>query len=78
MEINQVTSQIIDAAMKVHTALGPGLLESAYEACMAYELWTAPEFQRRTHEGWDHADRKWPVIVILAVARNIDARLAGG
>ena len=38
MEINQVTSQIIDAAMKVHTALGPGLLESAYEACMAYEL----------------------------------------
>ncbi|OFZ68127.1 MAG: hypothetical protein A2Z01_01120 [Betaproteobacteria bacterium RBG_16_58_11] len=24
--------------MKVHTALGPGLLESAYEACLAYEL----------------------------------------
>ena len=29
---------IIDAAMKVHTALGPGLLESAYEACLAHEL----------------------------------------
>lgn len=28
----------VDAAMKVHTKLGPGLLESAYEACLAYEL----------------------------------------
>ncbi|MDQ6959544.1 MAG: GxxExxY protein [Mariprofundaceae bacterium] len=28
----------IDAAMKVHTALGPGLLESAYEHCLCYEL----------------------------------------
>ena len=38
MEINQITGQIVDAAMKVHTKLGPGLLESAYEACLAYEL----------------------------------------
>lgn len=38
MDINWVSGQIIDAAMKVHTALGPGLLESAYEACLAYEL----------------------------------------
>jgi GxxExxY protein len=38
MEINDVSGQIIDAAMKVHKALGPGLLESAYEACLAYEL----------------------------------------
>ncbi len=38
MEINDVTGQIIDAAMKVHTALGPGLLESAYEACLTHEL----------------------------------------
>jgi len=29
---------VIDCAMKVHTALGPGLLESAYEACLDYEL----------------------------------------
>jgi GxxExxY protein len=35
---NAVTSKIIGAAMRVHSALGPGLLESAYEACMAYEL----------------------------------------
>lgn len=38
MELNEITGQIVDAAMKVHTKLGPGLLESAYEACLAYEL----------------------------------------
>ena len=38
MELNDITGQVIDAAMKVHTALGPGLLESAYEVCLAYEL----------------------------------------
>jgi GxxExxY protein len=38
METNEVTGQIIDAAIKVHTALGPGLLESAYEVCLAHEL----------------------------------------
>jgi GxxExxY protein len=38
MTINDITGQIVDAAMKVHTTLGPGLLESAYEACLAFEL----------------------------------------
>ncbi len=38
MDINQVSGQIVDAAMKVHSALGPGLLESAYEACLLFEL----------------------------------------
>jgi len=38
MENNQISGEIVDAAMKVHSALGPGLLESAYEACLAYEL----------------------------------------
>ena len=33
-----LTSQVIGAAIKVHRKLGPGLLESAYEACLAYEL----------------------------------------
>ena len=37
-ELNQITGQLIDAAMKVHTHLGPGLLESAYQACLAHEL----------------------------------------
>ncbi|HEY2170435.1 MAG TPA: GxxExxY protein [Candidatus Angelobacter sp.] len=36
--VNQVTHAIIGAAMKVHSALGPGLLEKAYSACLAYEL----------------------------------------
>ena len=38
MKINEISSQILDAAIKVHRNLGPGLLESAYEACLAYEL----------------------------------------
>jgi GxxExxY protein len=38
MHINEVSGQIVDAAMKVHTALGPGLLESAYEGCLLHEL----------------------------------------
>ena len=38
MEINKISGEIVDAAMKVHTALGPGLLESAYEICLRHEL----------------------------------------
>jgi len=38
MQINQITQEILDSAFKVHTSLGPGLLESAYKACLAYEL----------------------------------------
>jgi GxxExxY protein len=34
----EVAKMVIDAAFKVHTALGPGLLESVYETCLAYEL----------------------------------------
>lgn len=37
-QLNALTEQIIGAAMAVHRALGPGLLESAYEACLAFEL----------------------------------------
>ena len=35
---NQIGDAIIAAAMKVHSAVGPGLLESAYETCVTYEL----------------------------------------
>jgi GxxExxY protein len=37
-QLNQLTGRIIGAAVRVHRTLGPGLLESAYEACLAYEL----------------------------------------
>jgi GxxExxY protein len=36
--VNKITGMVISAAMKVHSQLGPGLLESAYEACLAHEL----------------------------------------
>lgn len=38
MTKDQITHEILDSAFKVHTALGPGLLESAYRTCLAYEL----------------------------------------
>ena len=38
MEINQITEKIIGAAIEIHKTLGPGLLESAYEECLCYEL----------------------------------------
>lgn len=41
MDENELSRIIIGRAMKVHTALGAGLLESAYEACLEYELLTA-------------------------------------
>lgn len=38
MEINEVTGKIIGCAIEVHRHLGPGLLESTYEACLLHEL----------------------------------------
>jgi len=38
LEKNQISGVIIQAACKVHTALGPGLLETAYQACLKHEL----------------------------------------
>ena len=36
--LNRLTSSVLDAAIRIHRALGPGLLESAYLACLEYEL----------------------------------------
>jgi GxxExxY protein len=38
MDIEELAAETLNAAFAVHTALGPGLLESAYEACMIHEL----------------------------------------
>ena len=38
MRENEITGEIVDVAYKIHTQLGPGLLESVYESVMAYEL----------------------------------------
>jgi GxxExxY protein len=38
MEMNEITQKVIGCAIEVHKDLGPGLLESAYEECLSYEL----------------------------------------
>ncbi len=49
-EINEITEKIIGAAIEVHRHLGPGLLESAYEECLCYELnQLGLGFQRQVH-----------------------------
>jgi GxxExxY protein len=37
-ETERIAKEIVDAAFKVHKALGPGLLESVYESCLTHEL----------------------------------------
>lgn len=38
MDCEPIAWEIVDAAIRVHTRIGPGMLESAYEACIEYEL----------------------------------------
>jgi GxxExxY protein len=38
MDVEDVGREIVDSAIQIHRALGPGLLESAYQRCLAYEL----------------------------------------
>ena len=38
MDKNEISGAVVDAAMKIHSALGPGLLESAYAVCLKHEL----------------------------------------
>jgi GxxExxY protein len=53
-EINAIAAQVFDAALQVHRATGPGLLEGVYEACLCHELSSRGiRFQRQV---------SWPVI----------------
>lgn len=38
MNENEIAKEVVDAAIKIHKTLGPGLLEKAYEECLAFEL----------------------------------------
>jgi GxxExxY protein len=38
LRVNQVSGAVVSSAMRVHSVLGPGLLESAYQGCLAHEL----------------------------------------
>jgi len=57
--INQISGKIIGAAINVHRELGPGLLESAYEICLAYELAEMGLF----------VERQWPLPVLYKRVR---------
>lgn len=41
MELNDISGKIIEFSIRIHRELGPGMLESAYEACLLYELYQA-------------------------------------
>ena len=57
--LNKITSDIIGCAIKVHRKLGPGLLESAYRKCLAYEL------QKLGY----HVEQEWPVPLVYETLR---------
>ena len=38
MELNEISGRVITCALKVHTAIGPGVLESVYQTCLLHEL----------------------------------------
>ena len=38
IEVESVAASVVDACLKIHRALGPGLLESTYQACLAHEM----------------------------------------
>ena len=44
MKPNDITREIVDAAYKLHTELGPGLLETVYEVALAHELQNQGEY----------------------------------
>jgi GxxExxY protein len=56
--VNDIATTVLEAAFSVHTSLGPGLLESVYEACMIYEL-RKKAIQSRTRLPYPYTIRMW-------------------
>jgi GxxExxY protein len=72
MHVNNVTSEIIGAAIEVHRALGPGLLESAYEECLCREM----ELRQMPYE----SGVRLPIVykgVTVKCRYRLDLRVAG-
>jgi GxxExxY protein len=65
-ELNRISEAIIGAAIKVHRELGPGLLESAYEACTAFEL---------IQDGWKVEQQKPMPLIYRGVKLDCGYRL---
>ena len=59
MELDEITGAIIDCSIKIHIELGPGLLESAYRKCLAYEL------QKLGY----HVEQEWPIPLVYETLR---------
>jgi GxxExxY protein len=81
--INHITRQIIGAAMKVHTALGPGLLESAYRACLIHELrkqgiWVASEVGRPVVYQGEKIDLGYRIDLIVAHSVIVEIKCVEG
>jgi GxxExxY protein len=67
MELEELTKTIIGIAIKVHTQLGPGLLESAYKECLYYEI--------QKHEIFVEKEKPMPLIyeqVKLEIGYRLD------
>ena len=72
MDVEKVAHDLVDAAVQVHRALGPGLLESAYQACLAHDL------RKRQHR----VDCEVPISleydgVVVEVGYRLDMRVDG-
>ena len=62
MEENQITEKIIGSSIEIHRQLGPGLLESAYQECLYYEL-TQAGFYELTQAGlYVQKEKPMPVV----------------
>ena len=72
MEIEAVAREIVDACLRVHTRVGPGMLESAYEACMVHEL------GKRGLSVRPHAERHQAAHQRPAAGNRLLLRSAGG